>query len=212
MKEFYEEKPFECEFVLSHMPEDSMVIATPFKGSSRQFYYNQKIIGMKARGYIRTGRLFATFRQDDAYGLLDWGRGVWPYKSTWYWGTAMGEVEGKSIGFNIGYGFGDTSGATENMIFYEGKANKLEQITFKIPEKDGCDNYLAPWQLTSSDGRFEMEFIPILDRKDYKSIGIIKSDQHQVFGRFSGRLVLDNKKVIEVKNLFGFAEKVHNKW
>lgn len=212
MKEFYEGKPFECEFVLGHMPEDSMVIATPFKGSPKQFYYNQKIIGMKARGYIRTGRLFATFRQEDAYGLLDWGRGVWPYKSTWYWGAAMGEVEGKSIGFNIGYGFGDTSGATENMIFYEGKANKLDQITFKIPEKDGRENYLAPWQFTSSDGRFEMEFIPILDRKDCKSIGIIKSNQHQVFGRFSGKLILDSKEVIEVKNLFGFAEKVHNKW
>lgn len=212
MKEFYEGKPFECEFLLGHMPQDSIVVATPFKESSKQFYYNQKIIGMKARGYMRTGKLFATFRQEDTYAILDWGRGIWPYESAWYWGAAMGEVEGKSIGFNIGYGFGDTSAATENVIFYEGKANKLEQVTCKLTQKDGRENYLSSWQLTSSDGRLEMEFIPILDRKDYKSIGIIMSDQHQVFGHFSGRFILDDEEVVEIKNVFGFIEKVRNRW
>ena len=37
------------------------------------------------------------------------------------------------IGFNIGYGFGDTSNATENMVFYNGKAHKLEDVKFNIP-------------------------------------------------------------------------------
>ena len=39
------------------------------------------------------------------------------------------------MGFNLGYGFGNTEKATENMIFVDGKASKLEQVTFQIPGK-----------------------------------------------------------------------------
>ena len=59
--------------------------------------------------------------------------GVWTYKNTWYWGAGAGVVKGNEIGFNIGYGFGDTSNATENMVFYNGKAHKLEDVKFNIP-------------------------------------------------------------------------------
>ena len=40
----------------------------------------------------------------------------------------------------------------------------------------------------------------------------IVSHQHQVFGLFSGKAVLDDGRVIEVKDFPGFAEKVENKW
>jgi hypothetical protein len=43
-------------------------------------------------------------------------------------------------------------------------------------------------------------------------VGVIKSDQHQVFGRFTGKAVLDDGQVIQVKDFPGFAEKVENKW
>ena len=36
--------------------------------------------------------------------------------------------------------------------------------------------------------------------------------QHQVFGYFSGKAILDNGTVVEFKDFLGFAEKVHNKW
>ena len=68
--------------------------------------------------------------------------------------------KGKPFGFNIGYGFGDTSKASENILFYDGVAHKLDDVTFHIPK----DSYMSPWTITSSDGRFEMEFVPVLDR------------------------------------------------
>ena len=71
---------------------------------------------------------------------------------------------------------------------------------------------MAPWTFTSDDNRFYMEFTPVLDRSAYTSVGIIKSDQHQVFGRFTGRITLDDGTVLPVKDFFGFAEKVVNKW
>ncbi len=71
---------------------------------------------------------------------------------------------------------------------------------------------MSPWTFTSNDGRFEMDFIPILDRKDNSSVGIISSKQHQVFGKFTGKTVLDDGTVIEIRDFLGFAERVENKW
>ena len=116
------------------------------------------------------------------------------------------------IGFNIGYGFGDTSAASENMLFYNGAAHKLSQISFEIPMKDGKEDYLKPWRFTSDDGRFELDFLPVIDRASCTDFKILKSDQHQVFGRFSGTVILDDGTPITIKDLFGFAEKVENKW
>ena len=212
MKKFDRKKSFQCDFILSKEPEDSMVIATPFIEDPKAFYYNQKINGMIAEGVAISGDKEYHFHRDTTFGTLDWGRGVWTYKNTWYWGSASGRVNGKSFGFNTGYGFGDTTAASENMLFYEGIAHKLDSVTFHIPFQDGKYAYMVPWTFSSSDGKFEMNFKPILDRNDFTSIGIISSDQHQVFGLFNGKAILDDGSTIEVKNLLGFAERVHNRW
>ena len=204
--------PFACDLLLSDEPEDSMVIATPFPEKKTAFYYNQKIIGMRAEGEVLYCGKRYFFEPKKSFGLLDWGRGVWTYENTWYWGSASGIAQGRRVGFNVGYGFGDTSAASENMVFVDGVAHKLSQVTFNIPMKNGREDYLSPWTFTSDDGRFEMDFAPILDRAACTDAKLILSDQHQVFGRYSGRMILDDGSALEVKNLTGFAEKVHNKW
>lgn len=162
---------------------------------------------MPASGEITLGDKTYTFNPEDSFGTLDWGRGVWTYSNTWYWGSGSGMVGKDLFGFNIGYGFGDTSRASENMLFFNNTAHKLEDIEFHIP-----DDYLKPWRFTSSDNRFEMDFVPILDRFDDTNVLIIRSNQHQVFGTFTGTAVLDDGQKIHVKDFIGFAEKVENRW
>ena len=197
------------ELWLEQPPMDRMVIATPFPAVPTAFYYNQKINCLPARGTIEIGGERHDFMPDSAFGVLDWGRGVWTYDNTWYWGSASGLVDGRPFGFNIGYGFGDTSAATENMVFFDGRAHKLAEIVFHMP--DGPPDS-APWRFTSSDGRFEMTFEPIVDRADKVDVAVFKTDQHQVFGRFSGAVVLDDGTRLDIAGLIGFAEKVHNRW
>lgn len=211
MDDFLDKKPLTASIKLTDAPEESMVICTPFE-KKKHFYYNQKINCMKASGTVTIGDDTYTFSPADSTAVLDWGRGVWTYHNTWYWGSLSGYHNNIPFGWNIGYGFGDTSAASENMLFYNGKAHKLEDVRFCIPEKDGKFDYLSPWKLTSSDGRFEMDFTPILDRSSCMNVGILKSDQHQVFGRFSGKAVLDDGEVLEIQDLLGFAEHVENKW
>lgn len=212
-RRFKDDMDFECDILLTEEPRDSMVIATPFPGKPKAFYYNQKIVAMRASGTVWHDRKKYKFTPGNSFGLLDWGRGVWTYDNTWYWSAAQGTVGGRKFGFNLGYGFGDTSAASENMLFVDGIAHKLEQVDFGIPKtRDGRDDYLKPWRFTSSDGRLTLDFEPIIDRKNKTSLGVIMSDQHQVFGRFSGEAVLDGGEKLIVKDLVGFAEKVRNKW
>lgn len=198
---------------ISDFPAESMVIATPFTKCGR-FYYNQKINCMRAEGEFTFGDKKYTFDKKTAMALLDWGRGVWTYDNTWYWGSLQTELsDGSTFGFNIGYGFGDTSAASENMLFYNGKSHKLEDVAFNIPkDAKGEDDYMSPWTFTSSDKRFEMDFVPIIDRYAPADFKIFSMIPHQVFGKFTGKAVLDDGKVIELKDTLGFAEKVHNKW
>ena len=197
---------------LTDAPKETMVIVTPFKDHPEAFYYNQKINCMRVDGKIMLGSKAYCCRPEDTFAVLDWGRGVWTYDNTWYWGSASGLVDGIPFGFNIGYGFGDTSAASKNVLFYEGKIHKLSQVTFHIPMKDGKEDYMSPWTFTSDDKRFELQFRPVMDRSARVNAGIICSDQHQVFGKFSGTAVLDDGRTLQIDNLMGFAEKVRNKW
>ena len=178
------------------------------KEKKGRFYYNQKINCMRAGGFAEYNGKRYEFHPEKHFGTLDWGRGVWTYDNTWYWGSGNCDVDGHAFGFNIGYGFGNTKAASENVIFYDGVAHKIDDVTFVIPE----DDYCKPWKFTSSDGRFEMDFMPLLDRSACLDYKLIVSDQHQVFGRMSGTTVLDDGTKVEIKDVLCFAEKVHNRY
>ncbi|MBK9328390.1 MAG: DUF2804 domain-containing protein [Sphingobacteriales bacterium] len=193
---------------LTPLNKDSMVIATPWKEDPLAFYYNQKINCLAAAGSFTVGNETHVFEPEKALGVLDWGRGVWTYKNRWYWGSASGYVDGQPFGFNIGYGFGDTSAATENMLLYNGVAHKLEDVKFIIHTND----YLQPWKFTSNDGRFELDFQPAIDRYSNTNLLLLQSKQHQVFGYFSGKVILDDGIVLTIDRLLGFAEDVLNRW
>ena len=204
---FFNGKSFECDITLAQPDMDTMVIATPWD-KKKHFYYNQKINCMRASGYMLYDGERYEFDPKTDFGTLDWGRGVWTYDNTWHWGSGNADIDGNTFGFNIGYGFGNTKAASENVIFYNGKAHKLDDVTFHIPES----SYMDPWKFTSSDGRFEMDFVPVLDRAANLDFKVIVSDQHQVFGRMSGKAVLDDGTEINIKDVLCFAEKVHNRY
>lgn len=211
-KKFDGKRDFSCEFTLTDEPRDKMVIATPFN-REKYFYYNAKINCMRAEGFAKIGDTVIDFDKSNSLATLDWGRGVWTYNNEWYWGSLQCYIDDKRFGWNLGYGFGDTTNASENMLFLENRAHKLDQILFDIPKNaDGSYDYAKEWKIYDNENRFQMTFKPIVDRYDYSSAVVISSLQHQVFGLFSGTVVLDDGKVITLTDKPGFAEHVKNKW
>ena len=201
-------KTFECNIFLQQPKMDTMVIATPWKEDPKAFYYNQKINCMRAEGFCEFDGQRYTFSPKTDFGTLDWGRGVWTYDNTWYWGSGNMDIDGHAFGYNIGYGFGDTAAASENMLFYDGVCHKLDRVQFVIPE----DDIMKPWKFTETNHRFEMDFVPLFDHRTDISAVVISQDAHQVFGRLSGTAVLDDGTKIQVQNKLVFAERVHNRY
>ena len=203
---FMDGKALDCDIVLRQPRMDSLVIATPWD-KRHAFYYNQKINCMRAEGFVRFDGVEYRFDPKTDFGTLDWGRGVWTYDNTWHWGSGNADIGGNDFGFNLGYGFGNTAAASENVVFWNGTAHKLDDVCFHIPA-----SYTDPWRITSSDGRFEADFVPVLDRAAKIDFKLLVSDQHQVFGRMTGCAVLDDGRRIEFRDLTCFAEKVHNRY
>ncbi|MHA1731803.1 MAG: DUF2804 domain-containing protein [Promethearchaeota archaeon] len=189
--------------------KESIVVATPWPRKKKAFYYNEKVNCLPATGTVTLGGVTHEFTPGSSWGVLDWGRGVWPYRNRWYWGSFSGkDAAGSPIGWNIGYGFGDLSTHTENAVFRDGRIHKLDEVTFHFDP----DDYYAPWEFTSNDGRFEMSFEPLLDRNSTVNLLVFKSVQHQVFGLYTGDAVLDDGTKVHVDRGLGFAEDVYNRW
>lgn len=199
---------FECSIELDAARGDNITVAIPFE-KKRRFYYNTKINCLSGRGRFTVGDKRHEFV--DGYGGLDWGRGVWPYNNTWYWSSLSCNVDGKPFGLNLGYGFGKPT-ASENVMFYDGKANKIDAVKFDIPYTNGLPDYLKPWKITDDKQRLDILFYPMIDRKDKMKMLWLSTDQHQVFGKFYGKAVLDDGHIVSIVDKVGFAEKVTNKW
>lgn len=214
MARFDDDEELEVELLLDREPQDSMVICTPWDEDDKAFYYNRKILGMRARGGFRRGALVHEFSATDSLGLLDWGRGVWTYDNVWYWAAAHGYQEGRLVALNLGYGFGNTEAASENMLFVDGVAHKLDEVDFGIPTNDdGSYAYLEPWHLTDNEGRLDLTFEPSIDRVDNINVGgVVQSVQHQVFGVLSGWVKTDEGETLTIAHLRGSAEHIHNKY
>lgn len=205
---FFKRDNLRIDVTLSKMDDDHMMIATPWENNDKAFYYNQKINCLPVAGDMYLGDIHYEFKAKKDFAVLDWGRGVWTYKNTWYWASISTLVNGKRLGINMGYGFGDLRNASENMIIYDGVAHKLDLIRFEFDP----DQYLDTWVFVSNDERLYLEMKPVIDRVDDTNLLIIKNKGHQVFGLFSGYVVLDDGQKLEIKDALGFAEEIKNQY
>jgi hypothetical protein len=195
----------EADIVLTRANPYSVVINIPFDESPQAFYYNHKINSMVASGTVKSKDGEWTFSQG-AFGLLDWGRGVWPFHNEWYWSNGTGLVGGKVFGFNLGCGFGNTSQATENMLFYDGECYKLGEVDFILG-----DDVMHPWQIKDKEGWLSFTLTPTYDRTTSTKALWIDNCCHQMFGDFSGHADIGGR-VLNIDRLPAFAEHAINNW
>lgn len=198
---------FEASITLTPTTDKCLAIVVPFKEKSTAFYANQKNNCMRAEGYVQWSGGRHEFAEN-AWGILDWGRGVWPFSNEWYWSNGAGLVNGQPFGFNLGCGFGDTGEATENILFYGGESHKLGPVTFELDKQ----NYMTPWRLRDSEGRLDLTLTPWYDRTTVTKLLWVDNECHQMFGRFTGTAVLDDGTALEITDLISFAEHARNNW
>lgn len=198
---------FEAEIELTRKNHNSMVINIPFEESKKAFYYNHKINCMVASGIVKYGDSKYEFSPSDSFGLLDWGRGVWPFHNEWYWSSGAGYINNEIFGFNLGCGFGNTKAATENIIFYGDTVHKLGEVKIEHGE-----DYMKPWHIYDIEGRLDLTLTPTYDRTTKTKLLWVDNCCHQMFGEFRGKVILDDNRELEISNIISFAEHAINNW
>lgn len=185
---------------------ESVVNVFPYP--NRRFFYTRKVNCMPASGtveYDREHRL----SPDDSLGVLDWGVGIWPYRTFWIWGSSSQFLpDGRTIGLNLGGGIGNDPEVTDNALILDGKVHKLGIVDFEYNDKD----LSKPWRMSSKDGRLELDFLPFFERVAKTDFKVLSSEVHQVFGHYSGTAVLDDGTKLALKDLIGWVEVQRAKW
>lgn len=210
---------------------ESYIAAFPFNTSDgKHFYFNEKTNCMAANGVIHAGDEVIEFKglEDNSFAVLDWGRGVWPFHETWWWGNGSTVLDnGDIFGFEIGWGFGDTSQVSESCLFLNGKGYKIGYL--KLENEDEIVKPLSSdwvkkgkgtkWIIRSysdeactiPNGEFNMEMTPVYDNYTMMRFVCVGNLCHQVFGKWNGLVKIDGK-IIEIKDMMAFLERSDNMW
>ena len=195
-----------------HLPNnESISIITPFDNLPHRFFYTTKYNCMPTVGTVKIGDKIITFDKEKTYSVIDWGRGVWPHKNYWYWGNGSTKIDGKYFGFEITWGIGNTSLATETCLFYDGKAHKIGAVDVEVHPK--INGYLNDWVFKSDDGRFNLTMTPFFDNATgMLFLNLLGMRTHQVHGYFNGDVTLDDGTKLKIENMYAFCEFVENRW
>jgi len=187
--------------------EDSVAITRPFPAAGH-FFYENKIFGMPATGTATLEGRSYTLPEGSSWAIFDWGRGIWPRDSQWFWGQAAGRAGDRQVAINLGHGYGDDAHGTCNAILVDGRLHKLDVVDCQFD----AANRMQPWQFTSNDERLTLAFRPIYEQHTKQDLGFARAELFKIHGYYSGTLVLDDGTRLEVKDLLGFAEHMQQRW
>jgi hypothetical protein len=175
----------------------------PWKNDKNAFRYSRCSPWYTAEGVIQFGNAEIIFSKGNSWEMLDWNRGIRPRADSRYWTVACGLAGSRLVGFTLSHGLIDSSAATENAFFVDGRIHKLDQVSFRIPPS----GWLSPWHFTSADQRLDMVFTPLQGRIDRHQWLFYSMSRRQVYGSFSGKVILDDGAELEFQNITGFAER-----
>ena len=206
----FEGKPLNADILVQKLEgHESLNVVIPW--SEKRFQFTSKQNTLPAEGEISWGDIRAEFSLENSFACLDFGRGVWRFDSFWNWSSFSTRLEdGRTVGVNFGAGWTDGTGMNENGLCIDGKLTKIsEDVAFEYDPAD----FMTPWRIqTSVTDRVDLQFEPFYERIARTDALVIRSEVHQMIGRFSGTLHTGDDNLIPIKNAIGWAEDHHARW
>lgn len=195
--------------VLVGLPAGHESLSVVIPWSERRFQYTSKQVARPASGFVEVDGARRQLESGEAFGCLDYGRGVWPARTLWNWGSGAGRANGHLIGLQLGGRWTDGTGMTENAILVDGRIDPIG--TELAWEYDLADDR-RPWRVrTPGSDRVDLTFTPTLPRRSRIELGVAGSDLHHAFGYWSGSVEAHGRR-IAVRDLLGWAEEHRARW
>jgi len=175
------------------------------------FNFTSKQQARPASGELVVGdRRWELGGADDAWGVLDVGRGRWPARINWNWGGGAGRSGEHVVGLQFGAKWTAGTGFTENGVIVDGRLSKLGN---ELDWSYDWDDPMQPWRVVDPGGQLDVTLEPRFDKHSKVDASAdLGSETHQVFGTWSGRVVTDDGLAIDVQDLQGFAEEARQRW
>jgi hypothetical protein len=168
--------------------------------------YANKTAGLRLSGELRWRGQRFDLEALQACGHHDFSCGYMRRETYWNWACFSGMSEGRRLGLNLSCGVNETS-FTENCLWVDGRLVKVNLTRFDFNRHD----VLQPWRVCSDDGRVDLCFTPRGLHREHLNAGILASNFKQVFGHFSGQLVL-SEGIIAINDMPGFVEDQYARW
>ena len=190
---------------------ESLNVVIPW--SVTRFQFTSKHQARPARGTLTIGEETRELggASDDAWGVLDVGRGRWPYRNVWNWAGGAGRSAdgGHTIGLQFGGKWTEGTGFTENGIIVDGR---LTKIGAELLWDYDWDAPLQPWIVQAPDGSVDLVLEPRYDKHTRAEALVLGMEVHQVFGRWTGTVTDDSGTEYRLDKIQGFAEEARNRW
>lgn len=185
---------------------ESLNVVIPW--SDRLFQYTSKHQARPAHGRLSVRGREHTL--DGGYGVLDVGRGRWPYSTRWNWGSGAGLATGGSVvGLQLGGKWTQGTGMTENGVIVNGR---LTKIGAELEWEYGWASPMRPWRVHHPDGSLDLTLTPRYDRHAKVQALLVATEVHQVFGRWQGQVTTETGMVLQLNGINGFAEESRSRW
>lgn len=203
-------EPGELDVVIE-MPPGYETLNVVIPWSETVFQFTSKHQARPARGTMTVGDRTWTIGEDDnAWGVIDIGRGRWPYETRWNWGGGAGRsTNGVVIGLQFGAKWTEGTGHTENGIFVNGRLSKIGR---ELEWEYDWENPMQPWRVVDAEGQIDVTLIPRYDKYSKVDVKLMMRETHQVFGLWSGTVRDDDGNTFEIVDAQGFAEESRARW
>ena len=162
--------------------------------------YTHKAI-FPVEGVLRVGDAEIVFDGTRNLAILDEHKSYFSYRTTWLWGTFAMHASDGLAGANFAYRPAIPGNEEESCIWIPGACEPLAEITFEPTSTDP----LAPWNITSRDGRLDVVFEPEGRKQVQHQFGIVAIDYFQMYGRYRG-ILRGADRIYQVDNVHGVCE------
>jgi len=196
--------------------DDDLFDIMPISEDNKYFFNNLKSYNNLCHGKISLGQRTINVSESDCLGMIDYGRGIFHYRTSWFWASALGYLQdGRRFSFNSGYGISNKNvQSVEDAVKIDGKIVKLNPLEVIYDQRNLMNGFTfrTAQKFTDQNNSAEITFQSHRTGIVSENLLIISSSLTYVYGTFSGSVVDENGVKIEFTDIPGIIELAKFKW